>query len=156
RYRCRPFRPGPPCPAWLCGEEPGPAVLAFETGPGPAAAEAAASWLMGRPEVGGVLAAGFCGALRPGLGAGGLVLATEVVDLGGDRWPATWQTPDEGGEGVVFHRGPVLTAGLVTDPGEKRRLGAAHGALAVDMESAAVARLCRERGVPFGCLRAVS
>ena len=39
---------------------------------------------------------------------------------------------------------------------EKRRVGLKHGALAADMESAVVARLCRGRGLPFGCVRVIS
>ena len=38
----------------------------------------------------------------------------------------------------------------------KRSLGERFGAAAVDMESAALARLCHQRGVPFGCLRTIS
>jgi hypothetical protein len=45
---------------------------------------------------------------------------------------------------------------LVGDPTEKRRLGEEHGAAVADMESAAVARACQAKGVPFGCVRAVS
>ena len=35
-------------------------------------------------------------------------------------------------------------------------MGERHDALAADMETAAVARLCHKQGVPFGCLRAIS
>ena len=45
---------------------------------------------------------------------------------------------------------------LVAEPALKRHLGRAHDALAVDMESAVFARICSQRGIPFGCLRAIS
>src|SRR5207302_1452628 len=38
----------------------------------------------------------------------------------------------------------------------KRDLGRQHAAGAVDMETAVVARLCSQEGLPFGCVRAVS
>jgi hypothetical protein len=51
----------------------------------------------------------------------------------------------------------VLTApAVVGGVREKEELGRRHGAFAVDMESAVVARLCQRRGVPFGCVRAIS
>ena len=45
---------------------------------------------------------------------------------------------------------------LIGAPAEKRRLGERSGAVAVDMETAVVARLCGAAGVPFGCLRVIS
>jgi hypothetical protein len=45
---------------------------------------------------------------------------------------------------------------LVTDPDHKRRLGEESKAVAVDMESATAARICRQQGIPYGSLRAIS
>jgi adenosylhomocysteine nucleosidase len=156
--------PGAPCRARFCGPS-WLTVLVLETGLGPAAVEAALTWALGSPLFGNVpyrpklvLSAGFSGALRPGLRVGDLVLATEVNDTEGNRWPATW--PGELPPGPwrpTITRGRLLTAtALVGDPAEKQALGERHDALAVDMESAAVARLCHKREVPFGCLRAIS
>ena len=75
-----------------------------------------------------VVAAGFCGALDPALKVGDVVTSPHIL--------------------TVDH--------LVADPAEKRRLAELHGALAVDMESAAVAEVCAECGVPFLAVRAVS
>jgi adenosylhomocysteine nucleosidase len=156
--------PGAPCWAWFCG----PAwltVLVVETGVGAAATERALSWLLGRPLLGNVpyrpklvLAAGFAGALRPGLRVGDLVLATELADDRGNVWPATWPGELPPGEWrPPLHRGRLLTApALVGDPGQKQQLGQRHDALAVDMEAATVARVCARHEVPFGCLRAIS
>jgi adenosylhomocysteine nucleosidase len=41
-------------------------------------------------------------------------------------------------------------------PAEKQELGRRHQALAADMESLAVAEVCRERGVPFLAIRIIS
>ena len=45
---------------------------------------------------------------------------------------------------------------IVRTVAEKKRLGEVTGGLAVDMESAAVERVCRERKVPFVGLRVIS
>ncbi len=121
--------------------------------------EAALSWLLSGPVVDGVpfrptalVSAGFSGAIVPGLCVGDLILADAVGDGDGGSWPATW--PARTGP---YPRGRLLTvASLVGRPEEKRRLGQRSGAVAVDMETAAVARLATAAGVPFGCLRVIS
>jgi hypothetical protein len=168
-YFRREFRPhqrfpGAPCPAHFCGPS-WLTVLVLETGVGPAAMERALGWALGGPDLGGVayrprvvLSAGFSGALGAGSEVGDLVLATEVTDGRGGVWPAPW--PANLGPGAwrpPLHRGRLLSVpDVVGDPAEKRRLGESHRAMAVDMETAVVARLCHARGMPFGCLRAIS
>ncbi len=156
--------PGAPCRARFCGPS-WLTVLVLETGLGPAAVEAALTWALGSPLFGNVpyrpklvLSAGFSGALRPGLRVGDLVLATEVADLEGNRWPAPWPGELPPGEWrPPLTRGRLLTVpGLAGTPGAKRALGERHDALAADMETAAVARLCQKHEVPFGCLRVIS
>lgn len=156
--------PGAPCRARFCG----PAwltVLTVETGIGPHRTERALEWLFSGPALGGVayrpklvLSAGFAGALRDDLRVGDVVLATEVADPGGHRWPTTWPGDLPPGEWhPPLHRGRLLGGSkLVAVPEEKRALGQTNAALAVDMESATVARLCTRAGVPFGCVRAIS
>src|SRR5262249_11805314 len=74
-----------------------------------------------------------------------------VADAEGGRWPATWPAPPNG-----LPRGRLLAAAqVVGTPGEKQELGRRHGALAVDMETAAGARACVAQGVPFGFVRAI-
>jgi adenosylhomocysteine nucleosidase len=156
--------PSAPCRARFCGPS-WLTVLVLETGMGMARAEAALQWLLGepmlenvpyRPQV--VIAAGFAGALQAGLGIGDVVLATDVADSSGNRWPATWPGDLPPGEWrPPLHRGRVVSvAQLASRPEEKQQLGRQHGALAADMESAALARLCSQRRVPFGCVRSVS
>jgi adenosylhomocysteine nucleosidase len=136
-----------------------------ETGAGPQAAAQALDWLFSKPKLDQVpyepkllLFAGFAGSLVNDLHVGDLVLATDIVDLDGNRWPATW--PGERQPGTwqpSLRRGILLSSPyLVGEPKKKRNLGQAHGALAVDMESAAFARICGQHGIPFGCLRAIS
>jgi adenosylhomocysteine nucleosidase len=163
------FRPqqrfgGAPCRARFCGPE-WLSVLVLETGMGVAASESALRWLLGQPKFGNlayrpkcVISAGFAGALREEQAVGDIILATEVRAPTGERWPTTWPGELPAGEWrPPLHRGALLCAEqIVGDPETKRRLGVEHEALAVDMESAAVARLCQKHDVPFGCVRAIS
>jgi nucleoside phosphorylase len=159
-YQFREPFPGAPCKAWFCG----PAqtrVLVMETGIGAARTHRALDWLLHQPAFRDIpyrprfiLSAGFSGALDEERRVGDVVLATETADLEGNRWPATW---GGGTEFTPFYRGRLLTVlQLLGDPVEKRRLGHEHGAVAVDMETATVARLCSARLVPFGCVRVIS
>jgi hypothetical protein len=71
-----------------------------------------------------------------------------VVDVTSSVWSATPKRSD--GARLITVTSPVLTL-------EARRvLHRRSGAVAVDMESAVAALCCREAGVPFACLRAVS
>jgi len=102
-----------------------PGVSIHVSGVGRGAAREVASRLVGeRPSL--VIAAGFCGALKPSLCVGDVVKSPHIL--------------------TVDH--------LVTDPAEKCRLGEFHDA--VDMESAAVEAVCAESGVRFVAVRAVS
>jgi adenosylhomocysteine nucleosidase len=151
-----------PCPAWLCGTSL-QRVLVLESGVGPERCGRALRWLTESylPEQGllqplFLVAAGFAGALREECRVGDVILATEVLDHRGRRWPRDPEAGEEGRE-VSWRHGRVLsTPHLVGDPGEKRRLGERFGAVAVDMESAFVARFCAERGIPLSCVRVIS
>jgi adenosylhomocysteine nucleosidase len=156
--------PGAPCRAWFQGPS-WLTVLVLETGIGARRTEQALTWLLGkpvfenvpyRPKV--VLSAGFAGALKDRLRVGDILLATEVADTEGRRWPTTWPAELPGGEWrPPLHRGRLLTASRpIGSAEEKQTLGRLHDCVAVDLESATVARLCGQGGVPFGCLRAIS
>lgn len=153
--------PGAPCRAQFRGL-PSQTVLMLETGLGAAAMEAALRWCLEsplfvdvpyRPRF--VLSAGFSGALQPELHVGDLIVADEVIDAGERAWAIPFSEDFPLPQDAI--RGRLLTVPeLVGDPQEKQRLGTRYGAVAVDMESAVVARLCHEYGVPFVCLRVIS
>ncbi len=55
------------------------------------------------------------------------------------------------------HRGPLLTADhVVRLPEERKSLFQRYGALAVDMETFAVAEVCRRRQVAFSSIRVIN
>jgi adenosylhomocysteine nucleosidase len=166
---CRDFHPnqsllGAPCWAKFCGPSWLP-VLALATGVGQARTERALTWLLGEPHLGDihyrpklVIAAGFCGALDDSLKTGDIVLATEVLDQStGASWSTTWPPhPLSGRREPPLHLGRMVSVPhLAATPKEKRALGKDLDAMAVDMESATLARMCHRAQVPFGCVRVV-
>ncbi len=141
--------PGAPCRARFCGPAWLP-VLVLETGVGQRRAEDALNWVLGQPVMGNVpyrpkivLSSGFSGALCEERKVGDVILATEVADLEGNRWPASWPGELPPGEWrPPLHRGRIVAAPGLAAPEDKRMLGKQHEALAVVMESGAIARAC--------------
>ena len=133
------------------GEIPGGRVL--RTGMGPARARIAAA----RAEAIGattVAVAGLCAGVAPGLRAGDVVCATELVGEDGTRiavpgsalLPAALRR-----RGLTVHVGPLFSAGRILGPAARRALP--EGILGVDMESAWLAS--GAAGRPFAVVRVV-
>jgi adenosylhomocysteine nucleosidase len=102
------------------------------------------------PNPGLVIAAGYCGALSVDSKVGDIAVPMEVVDESKQCWPCRY-LPE------IPWSGRLLTASrLIGDPGEKTVLAERYLADYVDMESAAIARICAERGLHFAAIRAVS
>jgi 4-hydroxy-3-methylbut-2-enyl diphosphate reductase len=102
-----------------------------------------------------VLVAGFCGALDPTLEPGDIVLASELRDPAGQAVHTADPTILAGvlrRGGMRVHVGPIACSEKIVR-GERRRELARTGALAVDMESAWLAPVIRDR--PFVTLRVV-
>jgi adenosylhomocysteine nucleosidase len=156
--------PGAPCWARFCG----PAwlsVLVLETGVGAARTERVLKWLFDTPKLGVVpyrpklvLSAGFAGSLNADYRVGDVILASEVIDENGHGVQTTWpERLPEGEWRPPLHRGRIVTVSQVAaTPDQKRVLADKHGAIAVDMESATVARWCAEHRMPFTTVRAIS
>lgn len=118
---------------------------------------AAAARAMAAYGASGLVSFGVAGGLDPSLGAGVIVIASSVIGPDGAAMPAhePWVkallridgTFDSGA--IVGSDRPVMTAL------DKRRLFRRHGALAVDMESHAVAAVARDAGIPFAAIRAI-
>jgi adenosylhomocysteine nucleosidase len=102
--------------------------------------------------VDGLLSFGLAGGLDPALRAGDIVVPASVRE--GEHVHAT--------DPVLAARfgrprGVLLAVGdVVADAAEKAALFAATGALAIDLESGAVARVAARHGVAFAGLRAIS
>lgn len=127
-------------------------IVAVRPGIGPERATEATEAVLGEGPVSRVVVSGIAGGLAPATAVGDLVVPAEVVDgRSGCRFPAT-----------PF--GPIAPRGLIrTGDGTDYELGEdaladlrAQGVTALDMETAAVARVCAEAGLPWTAFRAIS
>lgn len=126
-----------------------PGVEIHVSGMGADAAAALGERLTGRP-LRAMIATGFCGALTPRLGVGEIVVAERVIhENTGDVFAADdlMLAAAEGRRGTL-----VSASDVARTPADRAAL---HG-LAVDLESAALARAARDADVPFIAIRAVS
>jgi len=105
-----------------------------------------------------VVSAGFAGALSPELRRSDILVADALLDPEGGR--RSIELPpglSSAALGPGVHRGVLLTADRVVRlPREKQSLFQQHGALAVDMETTAVAEVCRSREVAFSSVRVIN
>lgn len=107
-------------------------------GPGPRCVE---EMLGEKMDVSGIINTGFCGALDPALSIGDIVVWGDAPVNAGSRFSS--------GEIVSSDR-------VVATAGEKRRLREQTGAIAAEMEAAAVKKVAAQWNAPFYCIRAVS
>jgi len=134
------------------------AIAVVESGAGVVRAAKAAQAMIDayRPRL--VVAAGFAGGLDSKAKRADLVAATSLVSAQGDQMTleptllVPWLA-----EAQNLHQGRLLTFDrIVRLREEKQLLGRQHDALAVDMETFAVAEVCRERAVDLLAIRAIS
>lgn len=159
RYRPYGRWAGAPCPVVLCRRD-SHTVVVVETGVGQDGIRHL-DQLFDRPATEGrayqprvVVSAGYSGALRAEFRVGDVLVGTEVVDTNRQCWPTEW--PDAS-RSLPYRRERFLTVpALVSGPAERQQLARDYGAGAVDMEAAAVAGICGERGLLFGCVRVIS
>jgi len=97
-----------------------------------------------------VISAGACGALSPGLREGALVVPEVVLTPTGDRYETSRVAA------LTRHGALLSVAEVVGSPAEKARLLLETGAIAVDMESAAILEWARAGGRAALVVRAVS
>jgi adenosylhomocysteine nucleosidase len=94
-----------------------------------------------------VLSVGWAGALEKGKPAGECYVVSEIIDSQtGERFSLT----------AGNRKLRLVTTSRVADEAEKRRLWQTYGAVLVDMEAAAIARLAQMRSLPMCCFKAVS
>ena len=130
-----------------------PDVECLVTGMGRRAGEA----VRRRLSAGGVnlvVSTGFSGGVRPGFEVGDLVMASEVIHASsGERWlPAS--PADDGA--IPWGVGPFVTVEeTLPDPAAKAETGVRFGAIAADLESAAIAQAAETAGVAWMAVRAI-
>lgn len=102
-----------------------------------------------------IISAGFSGALQPDLKVGDIVVATSIMDINGHELTVDLKMPANPAGGLHVGR-LLMTETLVRSASEKKQLGERHAALAVDMESLAVAETCRAAKTRFLAIRSIS
>jgi len=136
-------------------------------GTGESIARSAAEALLGARSPCSVLLVGIAGALAPELRIGDAVVASwlgrrSAVDERQRVYPHPSLTDTLRaqlcGAGVSVHLGGLLTSGnaVVCSRADKLAARTSSSALAVDMESCAVAQACADRGIRFAAVRFVS
>ena len=100
----------------------------------------------------GMLSTGWCGGLDPALQVGDIVVADRVISEN-PRDTYSAQTPTAPSRD---RKGAVLTVNRFIATAEEKHCLHATGAIAVDMEAAAVAAEAARLVVPFFCIRTVS
>lgn len=136
----------------------GPELLIEIAGPGPAAAAAGAERAVARG-ADLLISWGSAGALGAAE-SGSIVLASGVLDTARHRFAADARLSNAlasalHGVATVHRAELVSTESPVTTPGGKRRLAESSGAIAVDMESAAIAGVAGRSGLPLVVVRVI-
>jgi len=117
-------------------------------GVGRANAARAAENLAAAHQLTALISFGFAGALVPELRVGDVVVDTCVPE---------WQALVKGPAGRRSRLGRIVTVDrVVRDAAARRQLARETGALAVDMESDAVAAVAAARGLPFAAIRGIT
>lgn len=99
-----------------------------------------------------VIAAGLCGGLDPSLRENDIVVATEVLNSAtGERFASSEVLADR-----EFKSGVIVTQDRIATTASDKAELAKTGAIAVDMEAAAIAAHARRAKIPFACVKAVS
>jgi adenosylhomocysteine nucleosidase len=134
--------------------------LVAVSGAGPRAARAAALRLVA-DGADGLVSWGCAAALAPVLKPGDLVLPSRIIGADGSPLETTRSWRD-GLSARLAGRLPVRqgvlaeSVEIVSTPAEKQALHAATSAIALDMESASVARAAQASGLPFLAVRAIA
>lgn len=134
------------------GEFPDGRIVLSVSGMGQDRARQAAL-AMSRKNLSLMISSGYCGSLRPGLLAGNLALDDTRSDAAWvDSIKEIAQT-----QNLRLHRGAFSSgASVLMTAADKSRAAADSGAIAADMESAAICDVCLDAKIPFGSIRAVS
>ena len=136
---------------WVLGKVRGAEVLVGHTGVGSEAVAQELGDVLREHRPAFLISAGFAGGLDPQMEVGSLIVATNFSTPALRDVARTLLTSDH----CFF--GPLHTsAAAVERVADKATLALASGAVAVDMETRAIAGICRDVGIPLLPLRVIS
>jgi adenosylhomocysteine nucleosidase len=127
-------------------------VVLVANGAGPALAGEACEVAWMKQKADALVSTGFCGALDAALRIGGVFVASGV-DAPDKGLRLEARTPECG---RPHSTGRLVSVDRVVQTVEEKKRLRASGALAVEMEAAAVGQRARAWGVPFYCVRSVT
>jgi len=140
-------------------------LMAVRSGVGVQNARSASDRLVGEG-VGALLSVGVAGGLQTGSKAGDLIIGDRIIGQGGEGARAVWAPdgPSARFAALAFSEdhirarmGTILTVHEpVLEARQKAALHKGTGAVAVDMESSAIAAAAADAGLSFFTLRAIS
>tara|TARA_B100000809_G_scaffold18982_1_gene16817 strand:- start:3903 stop:4787 length:885 start_codon:yes stop_codon:yes gene_type:complete len=139
---------------WLAGRR----VIIAEGGTGKEQAATATGDIIQMYKPRWVIASGFAVALVAGLEHEHLLMADPVMDPEGTRLELGTRWDQQAiKKQEELHLGPLLSQyKLVYTPVEREALAGLHGAIAVDIESMAIARVCSQQQVPCMVVRVIT
>lgn len=130
-------------------------IVVVESGMGFARARRATQSLVDAHTPKWILSSGFCGGLLPNMKIGDIVMAGSVVDTHGHELSVDLDVPADPEHGL--HVGRIVTTdSMVRLVEDKKALAEKYQAVAVDMESLAIAQICRDTKTRFLVVRSVS
>jgi len=133
------------------GTAAGRKIVLSKTGVGPEAATDALTRITD-DAFACVVSVGFAGALQPGMASGDLVLDIQGADA--ELPPAARELAAQ--QGTPLHFGKIIHSDKVlASPAEKRALGQAQRASAVDMETSSIRAWAGRRGTPALAVRVI-
>ena len=102
-----------------------------------------------------ILSCGFSGALLDEMKIGHIVVPDDIVDMHGQEYRVDLKMPVDPAHGLFGGR--ILTADeIVRFVDDKKALAEKYEAVAVDLESLSVAKVCAEQKMKFVAVRAIS
>jgi adenosylhomocysteine nucleosidase len=132
-------------------------VVMILSGAGRSSAAMATEVLIDGHRPGRVISAGFAGGLCPELKRNDILIADRLLEIDGKQMSVELPAGLSAAVGPGVHRGPLLTSDRIARlRAQRQALFDRYNAMAVDMETFAVAEVCLRRQTPFSSIRVIN
>lgn len=130
-------------------------IATVDSGPGMARARRATEALIEGHSPRWIVSTGFCGALRPEMKVGQIVVSNKITTTNNEELTVDVGMSTDPARGLYVGK-TITVEQIVRTVAQKQTLAEQSGAIAVDMESHAVASVCHDRKNRFLAIRAIS